>query len=187
MDLGYQYVLTPVVINTLIILVVAIVFNFFFEWRQYPEALHAFYQARKKRLTKDISPAEPPRVHSITHEDFVYALSEIDSLLDVSETDLLRIYDLVTQRYTEDRSFTELVPGHYYSNGAYGDDWAVRQIIDWSDAGTDQSQLIYKTVAGSGRRTTGVCTRQEFLAWAKHEVERDEENWRRVVNDNHQE
>ena len=34
--------------------------------------------------------AAPP----IAHEDFVYALSQIDSFIDVSEQDLLRIYDV---------------------------------------------------------------------------------------------
>jgi CBS domain-containing membrane protein len=183
LDLGYQYVLTPVALNALIILIIAILFNFFFKWRQYPQALYAACHARRKRTDTAISSDTRSSEHDfITHEDFVYALSEIDSLIDISESDLLRIYDLVTKRYQDKRSFHELVPGHYYSNGAYGQDWAVRQIIDWGETENDETQLIYKVVAGVGRRSTGVCSKREFLSWAKHEVERDEENWRRVVN-----
>jgi hypothetical protein len=36
----------------------------------------------------------------IEHADLVYALSQIDSFIDVSEDDLLRIYDLATGRQT---------------------------------------------------------------------------------------
>ena len=44
--------------------------------------------------TADDTPGYPP----IAHEDFVYALSQIDTFIDVSEEDLLRIYELATHR-----------------------------------------------------------------------------------------
>ena len=125
---------------------------------------------------------------AITHEDFVYALSEFDSLLDISENDLLTIYDLVTKRHKNTSiQYHELKPGHYYSNGEYGEHWSVRQIIDWSESDdtandTAEEKLIYKTIAGAGRRSTGVLSKNEFSKWAKHEVTRDEENWHRVDN-----
>ena len=37
--LGYAYVLTPIAINTVIILLVACLFNAFFPWRRYPDFL----------------------------------------------------------------------------------------------------------------------------------------------------
>jgi hypothetical protein len=40
--------------------------------------------------------------------------------------------------------------------------------------------VIFKVLAGAGRRSSGVATREEFARWAKHEVYRDDENWRRV-------
>ena len=85
--LGYQFVLTPVMANTAAILFTAVVFNAFFDWRRYPAWLHARFEKREA--------AQP--YEAISHEDFVYALSEIDSFVDVSENDLLRIYDLVTR------------------------------------------------------------------------------------------
>ena len=36
--LGFQYVLTPVLLNVMVILLVAILFNFPFSWRRYPAA-----------------------------------------------------------------------------------------------------------------------------------------------------
>ena len=38
-QLGFQYVLTPVLLNVLIVLIVAILFNYPFHWRRYPLAL----------------------------------------------------------------------------------------------------------------------------------------------------
>jgi len=87
--LGYQFVVTPVMADAVIILAVAIAFNAFFSWRRYPLLL-----ARKAATAAvDSTRGEPG---AISHEDFVFALSQIDSFVDVSEEDLLRIYKLAT-------------------------------------------------------------------------------------------
>lgn len=81
--LGYGFLLTPVLVNVLIILLVAVLANYPFAWRRYPA-----------RLAR---PAAAPAVGEkclITHSGLVYALSQIDSFIDVSEEDLVRIYSL---------------------------------------------------------------------------------------------
>lgn len=88
--LGYQFVLTPVLINVLIILAVAVAFNSLFHWRRYPVG-----------FSNDKNPVEtsmPERRAPIAHEDFVYALSQIDTFVDITEEDLLKIYALATER-----------------------------------------------------------------------------------------
>jgi hypothetical protein len=169
--LGYQYLLTPVLINVAVILLVAVVFNAPFAWRRYPAHLERFRGA-----------AAPAGKGPISHESLVYALSEVDSFIDVSEQDLLLIYDLATQRAVE----PALAPGHIslghcYSNGKYGPEWSVRQIIDASDSGDpERDMVIFKVIAGEGRYSTGVLTRGEFARWARYEVYREDENWRKV-------
>jgi len=173
--LGYAYVFTPVMLNTLVILAVGIAFNAAFPWRRYP----AHFRRKMQPATTSGLASQPS---GITHEDFVYALSQIDSIIDVSEDDLLTIYTLATSN-SETRSFPldAIKLGHYYSNGKYGDDWSVRYIVDWQEAPEPgDASLIYKTVAGDGRRTSGVINLAKFARWAKYEVYRDEENWRRV-------
>jgi CBS-domain-containing membrane protein len=172
-QLGYQFVITPVLVNVIAILTVAVVFNYFFPWRRYPAWL----------MQKATTAAEPDKSYSdITHEDFVYALSELDSFIDISESDLLRIYGLVTKRHHEIAiEHHELKLGHYYCNGEYGDLWSVRQIIDWADTGNSpEEKLIYKIITGNNRNETGVMSKQEFSRWARYEVIRDENNWQRV-------
>ena len=172
--LGYQFVLTPVLLNVLIIFLVAIVFNYPFAWRRYPVGL-------KTVVAKGSVPAKAP----ISHEDLVYALSEVDSFIDVSEQDLLAIYELATRR-AQAAAFApeDLRLGHYYSNGKYGTEWSVRCIIDESGGGDPLAgMVIFKVLAGDGRYTTGVATREAFARWARHEVYREDENWRRVDAD----
>ena len=176
-DLGYYYVLAPVLVNTLVILAVAIGYNALFPWRRYPAYFKRSIQPATTSATAESEPGS-----AIAHEDFVYALSQIDSFIDITEDDLLTIYQLATH-HSEVGNYlpADLELGHYYSNGKYGDEWSVRQIIDWQLDNADATRsLIYKIVAGEGRRTTGVITLSKFARWVKHEVYRDEDNWRRV-------
>ncbi len=176
-ELGYQFILTPVLFNVIAIISVAISFNYLFKWRRYP-----VYLAQKQTLANKTK-TDNTR-DAITHEDFVYALSEFESFIDISENDLLKIYDLVTQRHhSTNIQYQNLKNGHYYSNGEHGELWSIRQIVDWSDADdSGEEKLIYKIIVGDNRRDSGVMTKNEFSRWAKYEVVRDEDNWRRVNN-----
>ena len=177
--LGYQYVITPVLLNVLAILAVAFLYNYLFSWRRYP----VYLQQSKESRGEIPAVAEPGE---ISHGDFVYALSQVDSFVDVSEYDLLRIYELATNRARSSQAYTdEIILGGYYSNGKYGEEWSVRQVVDESpSADTEKDLLIYKVVAGLGRRTSGCMTRVEFSRWARHRVIRDEENWKVISPDN---
>lgn len=90
--MGFGFVFAPLMLNVLIMLAVAIAFNGLFPWRRYPAALVA---------PGDTSPAATAAHDAISHEDFVYALSQMDSFIDVSEDDLLRIYALATGRHRD--------------------------------------------------------------------------------------
>lgn len=176
--LAYEFVVTPVLLNVLAILVTAIAFNFVFAWRRYPA-----YFSRSKN-----EPASSQKLEAnfpIAHEDFVHALSEVDSFIDITEHDLIRIYELATKS-RESRHFdpSELKLGSFYSNGKYGNEWGVRRIIDLSaHKDSKKRSLVYRVVVGAGRRTTVVTPSKAFAKWAKYEVRRIEGNWRRVSNE----
>jgi CBS-domain-containing membrane protein len=171
--LGYQFVLTPVLGNILVILVVAVVFNYPFKWRRYPAWL-----TRDEPSAK----ADGDARASIEHADLVAALGQIDSYIDVSEHDLLRIYELATGQAGKRQLPLERIQlGGYFSNGAFGTDWSVRQIVDQSTHDDpDRDMVVFKVVAGKGMRSSGIATRTEFSQWARHELVRDDENWKRV-------
>jgi len=173
--LGYQFVLTPVLLNAVVMVLVAVLFNYFFKWRRYPAWL-------AERDRPPAAETETAAAGLIRHEDLVVALSEIDSFIDVSENDLLRIYEIATGK-AELRHLApaDIVLGHYYSNDAFGDEWSIRQIVDESPhASPGRDMVVYKVVAGAGQRKSGVLTRGEFARWSRHEVCRDDKNWKRL-------
>jgi CBS domain-containing membrane protein len=82
--LGYGFVLSPVLLNVVVLFAVAVLFNYPFAWRRYPQSW--------VRKTQAI--AETAKESMIPHSSLVYALSQIDTFVDVSEEDLQRIYAL---------------------------------------------------------------------------------------------
>jgi CBS-domain-containing membrane protein len=93
--LGYEYILTPIAINTVTILLVALLFNALFRWRRYP----AFLIAKESGLDSAHQAYAP-----VDHANFVYALSQMDTFIDVTEDDLLKIYQLATGREVNSNS-----------------------------------------------------------------------------------
>jgi len=92
--LGFGYLFQPIIINVVVIMLVAILFNGLFKWRRYP----AHLQAQAQSASSEADGYAP-----ITHEDFVYALSQIDTIVDATEEDLLKIYQLATKRHQQIR------------------------------------------------------------------------------------
>lgn len=80
--LGLEYVLFPVLMNATILVVVAVIFN------------HLFRAKQAAHVAEVESHLHLPEKYLIRHSDLVYALSEIQSYIDVSEEDLLHIYNL---------------------------------------------------------------------------------------------
>ena len=174
--LGYQFILTPVLLNAAIILLIAILFNSPFKWRRYPASLHRPVAAptHKEGAALDLG--------ALSEDDLDFAVKKMDMLVDLTHDDLRTLYALAS-RHAQSRHLPadQIKPGHFYSNGLYGKHWAVRQIIDYS-SGQDQehSMLIFKVIAGADRRTTGSCSLMDFARWARYEVERVESTWQRV-------
>jgi CBS-domain-containing membrane protein len=172
-DLGFQYVLTPVLLNAVVLLAVAVLFNYPFRWRRYPAAL-----AQTTALEAPSSGAA-----TFEHADLVYALSEMDTFMDVSEQDLQRIYQLAMQRHAEapPQPRPAITANSYYSNGRYGADWQVREVTRIESAGPDGPQVVsFRVVAGQGQRYNSKSSLAEFQRWAKYRVVRNETSWQRV-------
>lgn len=160
-QLGYHYVLSPILINSLIIFAVAIAFNAFFPWRRYPASLMRFIHAPPQAAAPVLSEA-----------NLDYALQEMDLLVDVTHADLQRLYQLATEHAQDQHgSGDKLKLGHYYTNGHHNGAWSVRQIVDESRSSEPlNDKVIYRVVEGRGLHRTNSCLRSEFAQWAAHEV-----------------
>lgn len=173
-NLGYFYLVTPVLVNVMIILSVAILFNYLFHWRRYPTALMQY-------KSEDVE-QEPAIEESISLDDIEHALKKMNLFVDVGPEELGRIYKLAQDHNNTTLTADQIKLGLYYSNGKYGADWAVHQVVDESGkSNSDQDKIIYKVVAGKDRRGSGTITREQFAHWARYEVFLNGNAWQRVL------
>jgi CBS-domain-containing membrane protein len=177
--LGFHYVLTPVLLNVLIILSVAILFNLPFPWRRYPAVW-----ARNHR-----QPAAPhtnaQSVEVFSREALTTAARAMDPALNLSEDNLETICSLASCKdETPAMVPADIRVGGYYCNGAFGPHWQVRLVVASADNGTTgttaNDSLTYRVVAGYGRRRTGSASRAAVADWARYEVCLNENSWQRV-------
>lgn len=162
--LGFEYILTPVLLNTVIIFITAFIFNSFFPWRRYPTCMMRFTD------TPIIEEQKPSRYIDKTHIE--RALSDIDLVVDLNVDTLQQLFAL-TLEHAETPTFStsQIKMGHYYTNSKHGAEWSVRQIID--EAVSDdprKDMVIYRVAEGQGLQSADSCTRTEFAKWAVREL-----------------
>ncbi len=162
--LGFEYVIIPVLLNTVIIFSTAFVFNSFFPWRRYPTSMMRFTD------TPTIKKQKPSRY--IEKEHIERALSDIDLVVDLNIDDLQQLFAL-TLEHAETPTFSanQIVLGHYYTNSKHGAEWSVRQIIDEAKSDDPKKDMvIYRVAEGQGLQSADSCTRSEFATWANREL-----------------
>ena len=173
--MGYQFVVTPILLNAVLLLVLAIFINYFFKWRRYP--VHLTRQPDQDEIQRQLENS------MFASSDLQEAMKELDLYFDVSEEDLTRLVNLAVNNYKKSYLLpSEIRLGKYYSNGKIGDEMEVRQVVDESahqDASKDM--VIYKIVSDNKQSTSSeVVTRVKFAKWAKYKVLRTESGWQQV-------
>lgn len=162
--LGFEYILTPVLLNTVVIFITAFVFNSFFPWRRYPTSMMRFTD------TPSIEEQKPSRYIEKAHIE--RALSDIDLIVDLNVDDLQQLFAL-TLEHAETPKFStkQIIMGHYYTNSKHGAQWSVRQIIDEAKSDDPKKDMvIYRVVEGQGLQSADSCTRSKFAQWAVREL-----------------
>ncbi len=152
--LGFAYAITPVLLNALTMVLIAVAFNYLFAWRRYPASL----AVRKPAPRASASPAQTAAKTNPVSED------ESDHELAAPPLDCAAFR-----------------PGQYYSNGRHGPLWQIRQITAMPAKDCASGRIItYKIVAGHPRRATGEAELEEFARWARYEVFRNENSWQLI-------
>lgn len=165
--LGYQFVFSPVMLNALTILSIALVFNYPFVWRRYPAALADVFKPHNEDSSH-------PHHVSIPRKDLEFALKAMRSFADISEIELERIYEAATRQKQQRHLRTENIKtGHFYLHGKNDAKGLVRQVISISDDG----QVTYTNLSGSKQGTTAIMPIESFARWAKHEVIQAADGW----------
>lgn len=164
--LGYQFVFSPIMLNTLTILAIAILFNYPFIWRRYPAALSEVFKQQD---------SSHPHHVSIARKDLEFALKSMRSFSDISEIELERIYEAATrQRQQRHLRTDDIRAGHFYLHGKNDAKGLVRQVISIAD----DDQVTYNNITGSKQGTTACMPLELFARWAKYEVVQNADGWR---------
>lgn len=162
--LGFEYILIPVLLNTVIIFSTAVIFNSFFPWRRYPTSMMRFSDI------PNIEEQKPARYIEKKHIE--HALSDIDLVVDLNIETLQELFALSLEHAeTPTFSTNQIIIGHYYTNSKHGAEWSVRQIIDEAQSDDPKKDMvIYRVAEGQGLQSADSCTRTEFAQWANREL-----------------
>lgn len=162
-NLGYFYVLNPILINTIVIFIIAILFNRLFPWRQYPANAMQFID--KQIITNK------EETNRLNKKYIEQAISDMNLLVDITTDDLQKLFELTLTHSEQRMSAKQIKLGHYYTNGKRNTEWSVRQIIDEAMSNDpDNGLVIFRIVEGTGANKSDSCTRKEFAQWASHEL-----------------
>ncbi len=164
--LGFGYVLFPVMVNALVILAVALAFNYPFAWRRYPGAWAP-------------SPELPPTAvpTALAESDLDYALERAGGYHDISEEDLELLFRLAQEHAATHHLSTGVIrEGTCYSNGALGGSWAIRCVKQLADG-----RVSYTVVAGEGARQERDMLLEDFARWARFPVRLVDDRWERLT------
>lgn len=156
--LGFGFLLHPVLSNVLVMLAIAVAFNYPFAWRRYPAGWH---RADSEAGTEDDA-------DELDAEDLEHAMREMNLHMDITEEDLARLYHLAKKHHAAHPGIEEdsVEAGACYSNGRIGAEWSVRKVLE---PRADDS-VDYLVVAGNGAGETGSCTRRDFVRWACYRI-----------------
>ncbi len=180
-EMGFQYVLTPVMLNVAVMLLIALIWNNLFPWRRYPVYF------KKQAMPESSAPQFPSKREAfirLSHTDFEYARKEIGTYIDVAEQDLSRIYKLAVKhaRHISD-SDEPISVGNYYANGDFGEGWSVRKVVGVSgDTDSEDVIVTYVIVVGVGEGEESSATMAEFSGWQQYEVIFGNSEWHRILS-----
>lgn len=91
-QLGFSFVLFPVLANAVVMVLLAVLLNYAFRWRRYPGTLSTPAHSPQPGIQKHDSLP--------THEEIISAIRSLDSFVDISEEDLLRLVELLKSHDT---------------------------------------------------------------------------------------
>ncbi len=92
LELGFGYVVIPVLVNSVMMLAFAFVINLPFSWRRYPASLNRPLEGRSKGEVGN--GIESPHLH----EDVLAAMRSLDSFVDINEEDLVHLAKQIVYR-----------------------------------------------------------------------------------------
>ena len=178
---GFDFVLFPVLFCSVTIVLMAVLLNLPFTWRLYPaQWFHS------KTRVQPIAPRD--RDIELTSEDFLLAVQQHDSFIDITEDSWVELLEQAKLNAQSNLQHPEYIRENaYYSNGKLGKQWQIRQVVrlesSRSSANASESsfqQVVYRTLENNqpGREQTQPLP--AFLQWARFEVIFENGYWKKA-------
>ena len=153
---GYSFVIFPVAINSILLLIVALVYNNATR-RTYP---HAIVKTGDSHLTKDI----PPEMRfGFTAEDLNEVLKEYNQVLDVSRDDLQTLLQQ-TEMHAYRRRFGEITCADIMSKDVISVEFGTELEDAWALLRKHQIKAL--PVVDRSQRVIGIITQIDFMKHA---------------------
>lgn len=160
--MGYDYLLTPVLINVLVMLAWALLINNLLPNRYYPNTLKQLKDASSDALGTDRVDARL----SIDKDDLEFALKEMNEFVDVSREDLSRIFNL-SATHARRRRMGEILCGEIMTgevvSAEYGDKVEDIWKLMW------RHKIRSVPIIDSRHHVIGIVTIADFLNQVKTE------------------
>lgn len=153
--LGFQYVLSPVLINVLILFVLALLINNLVPGRSYPTRALASSESKEKKLGVQTS--------LYNQEDLEIALSEMDSYIDISRADLHRIYRLAVS-HANQRRIGNVTCSDIMTKDVLKFEYSTELEQAWTSL--HEKKLKAAAVVDSFNRVIGIVTIRDFVSYA---------------------
>ena len=154
-DLGYFFVLAPVILNVLILLVLGFFFNNLLPGRRYPSRAVSL----GNEIHKQDGPSSMDRL-GVNQTDLRNALKQMDTFLDVTEEDLGQIYKMAgMQAYR--RKMGEITCADIMSRDLVTAEYGTELEEAWAQLRYHKIKAI--PVVDKARRVIGIVTLVDFL------------------------
>lgn len=158
-ELGFDYVLFPVLLNCCILFISAVVVNCLFPWRRYPLAFRHYH------------PLEviDNRGLTLTKYDFINVIREQNNVTEYDINQAYELYSLAEEiRRKNILNNFNFEPGGVYGNNEPGALWEIRKIIDFeSSSKSSDGLIIYKILEGPRKNHIDSCSFSEFAFWSR--------------------
>ncbi len=160
--MGYEYLLTPVLVNVVVMLAWALLINNLLPNRYYPNTLKQLRKSVESKLGADRVDARL----SIGREDLEYALREMNEYVDVSRDDLTRIFNL-SATHARRRRMGEILCGEIMTRNVVSAEYGDKVEDIWKLMWRHKIRSV--PIINSRRHVIGIVTIADFLNQVKTE------------------
>lgn len=158
-NLGFDYVIFPVLLNCVVLFISAVAINCLFPWRRYPLVFRQYHPIDVTDKSGKI----------LSKRDFLNVIHEQDEVSELNANLAYELYMLAEKRKQESIiTQFEFEPGGVYGNNEPGAFWEIRKIVDYEQTPDKTNALIiYKILEGPRKNQIDSCAFSEFAAWSK--------------------